>query len=1098
MKGKVRLDLQSRPLRAVLILGPWLAYMLAFAPLYRVMGAGAGVLATIPVVAVAWLMGLRATLLAGLLVVLLNTVLFNLAGLHGWDAILQAGGGPGTAALVLIGLGVGRLRDLREQAKCELARRQQVEEALRTSDERLRTLVSNVPVILFAVNRSGVFTLSEGKGLQALGTQPGEVVGRAVSDVYDTRPQIVEAVDQALAGEEVMSTVELAGLTFEATYTPVLGDDGEVTGVIGVAIDVTERKRQQAQVEAARAYLETLQDSNPDCIVATNEEGRVVVFNPGAEELLGYPAAEILGQPVEQLYPSLEAARSVMRAMRAAHNGRVRNLEATLRHKDGRDIPVLLSAAILRGADGKEQGTVGYGKDLTERKKAENDLRQTNRALAEANARATETMVELEEARDAAEAAAQAKSEFLANMSHEIRTPLNAVIGMTGLLLDTPLNPEQQDFVQTIRSSSDALLEIINQILDFSKIEAGKLELEQQPFDLRACVEESLDLVAPKAAEKGLDLAYLIDEGVPAFITGDVTRLRQILVNLLGNAVKFTEQGEVVVSVSCRELGGTPGKSGEVWGTLGNSRESKETQTKEPPRVPLSSSELHFSVRDTGIGIPPDHLDRLFQSFSQADTSTTRKYGGTGLGLTISKRLAELMGGSMWVESEVGVGSTFHFTILAEAAPSQPRVYLRGEQPQLAGRRALIVDDNATNRRILTRWAESWGMSHQTAASGPQALALIEAGEPFDVAILDMQMPEMDGLTLAAEIRKHWDAEALPLVMLTSVGGRRRDAREFGFAAYLTKPIKPSQLYDVLVGIFAGRPTQVSEAAVGLQIDPQMAQRHPLRILLAEDNAVNQKVALRLLEKMGYRADVAGNGQEALEALERQRYDVVLMDVQMPEMDGVEATRRIRAEWPAERQPRIVAMTAHALSGDREKYLREGMDDYISKPVRVGELVAALERTQPVLEVGDRGLEIGDGDERRVSEATDEDSPISDPQSPIPNLQSPINRKVLAQFMEMLGEDAPELIDTFMEDATRLLGEMGAAVEQGDAEKLERAAHALKGSSATLGAVPLSALCQELESMGRAGGLDGAAEGLAQAEAEYERVRAALGTMNDE
>ncbi|MFQ5595055.1 MAG: PAS domain S-box protein, partial [Anaerolineae bacterium] len=375
MRGKVRLDLQSRPQRVVLILGPWLAYALAFAPLHRVMGAGAGALAAIPVVVVAWLMGIGGALLAAVLVVLLNTVLFNLAGLHGWDAILQAGGGPGTIALVLIGLGVGRLRDLRERANIEIARRNQVEEALRTSEARLRTLVSNVPVILFAVDRSGVFTLSEGKGLEALGAQPGEVVGRAISDVYHSRPQIVEAVDRALAGEEVTSTTELAGLTFEATYTPVRGDDGAITGVIGVAIDVTERKRQQAEVEAARTYLQTLQESNPDCIVATDEKGRIVVFNPGAEELLGYAAEEVVGQPVEQLYPSREAAKAVMRAMRAA-NGRTRNLETLLRHQGGRDIPVLLSAAILRGVDGKEQGTVGYAKDLTERKRMEEEFRK--------------------------------------------------------------------------------------------------------------------------------------------------------------------------------------------------------------------------------------------------------------------------------------------------------------------------------------------------------------------------------------------------------------------------------------------------------------------------------------------------------------------------------------------------------------------------------------------------------------------------------------------------------------------------------------------------------------------------------------------------
>jgi PAS domain S-box-containing protein len=847
------------------------------------------------------------------------------------------------------------------------------------------------------------------------GYSPAEAVGRNIDDLVASDSAVHdEAISMTQAG---VGNAHIHAITRRTRKDGSLVDvemfgapvivAGEPVGLYALYHDIGELQRQ-------RRYYEALFELSPTAIATVDPDVRVTSWNAAAERLFGYTRDEAIGQNLNDLVARTDELREEGTELdRETAGGGVHRITRRMR-KDGSLVDVDLRAAPMVVA-GETVGMFVLYHDISELQRARRD----------------------------AEAATEAKSAFLATMSHEIRTPMNAVIGMTDLMLRTDLDNEQRNFAEVIRTSGEALLSVINDILDFSKIEAGRLDLDMHRFDLRDSVESALELVAPAAAEKGLDLAYELTAATPEALIGDATRLRQILLNLLNNAVKFTERGEVVATVDASRL---------------------ENESDPGGALDLGRYRVHFAIRDTGIGIPPERLDRLFQSFSQVDASTTRRYGGTGLGLAISKRLSERMDGTMWVESTPGQGSTFHFTIEAEAGPRPERQYERdGEQP-LAGRRILILDDNATNRHIVRAHVEGWDMLARDTGVPAQAVEWVRGGDPFDVAIVDMQMPDMDGVTVAREIRKAVPTERLPLILLTSLG-RREGEEETLFAARLAKPIRPSQLYDALLTVLVGERTperRRPRAAV--------AERAALRILVVEDNPLNRQLALLLLDELGYRADTAGNGLEALQAVEREAYDIVLMDVQMPEMDGLEATRKIH-ELLGPRRPRIIAATANATQDERERCLGAGMDGYLSKPIRLEDLAAAL---------GIQLMPRGNGDaEHRRSES--EVGPET------------FDGSVLTRLRQTLGDVGTyELIGTFLAEAPRLLAAMRAAAESDDLERLRRTSHTLKSNGATFGAMALSDAARALERSADNGPTQEFEELVVRAEREYERVRPAL------
>jgi PAS domain S-box-containing protein len=901
------------------------------------------------------------------------------------------------------------------------------------SERKFQALADCSPFGIFHTDAAGkaVYTNAAWQELAGLGAQESLGDGWSRAILPDDRARVIaEWQASAAAGRDFETRYRIRradGVVrhLQVKARPVPREDGAGGGYVGTALDLSPQVDAAEQLRDNNVLLQAMLAHIPCGISVFDRNLKLQVGNPLFRSLLDLPDSLFEGgtdfrslnmYTAMRLHPDNPEAE-VERRLQAALHPEQRVHE--LRRANGQVLEV--RRALMPGG-----GFVTTYTDVTANKM---------------------TLQSLREAKEEAEQAALAKSAFLATMSHEIRTPMNGVIGMTSLLLDTPLTEEQREFTEVIRQSGEGLLVVINDILDYSKIESGNMDLEWLPFDLQETLESSIELLALQAQEKKLDLLYLIEPDVPVWIYGDLARLRQVLVNLLSNALKFTERGEVFISVK---------NSKEPNGALGR------------------SVTLEICVKDTGIGIPADKLDRLFQAFSQVDSSTARRFGGTGLGLAISRRLVEAMGGRMWVESEPGVGARFYFSLATEPAVPVESAST-ASRPELRGKRALLVDDNVTNLRILSVQAERWGMTPRACESPQAAIALLEAGEHFDVVITDMHMPDMDGVAFARKVRAL--RTALPIVLLSSVSMRQTPDAQL-FAGVLTKPARQLALVDALAAALPiAQPVQRASGARVSQFDPTLAERLPMRILLAEDNEVNRKVALRMLKGFGYCADIAGNGLEVLDALQRQRYDLVLMDIQMPELDGLEATRRIRRDVAPNIRPRIIAMSANALREDAAAALQAGVDDYLVKPISVPMLRAALERS---------------GELAAARKGHSQPAPL--PATTADMLCDMLDDEHLRSFMDLdpTGEFVAGLVASFTTNSRQALAEMRLAVAEGRAAEAGGLAHQLKGTSSTLGVREMTRLCIALEEMAARGEIGGAGAVVDQCEREFEAGLAAL------
>ncbi len=785
----------------------------------------------------------------------------------------------------------------------------QTEESIRESEKKYRRIFENIQDVYYETLIDGtILEVSPSVEIVSKGQyHRNELIGKSMFDLYNNIEER-HGLLSALQERGSVTDYEITLKNRDGSQIPCsvsakiqFNAQGNPEKIFGSMHDITEHMRAEESLAKEHNLLQTLMDNIPDGIYFKDTESRFIKVNKAQarhlrltnpEEMINKSDFDYFSE--EHARPAYEDEQEIMRSGEP-----IVGKEEKEKWLDGKEGWVSSTKMPLRDHEGQIIGTFGLSRDITDAKRMQSALK---------------------EAKEAAEAAVKAKSEFLAVMSHEIRTPMNGVIGMTDLLERTELTPEQADYVDTIRVSGETLLSVINDILDFSKIESSKIELEEEPFELNVCIEEVFDLLAPRSQQKNLDLLYRVDPEIPEFIVGDRLRLRQILYNLVGNAIKFTEKGEIVVSVGL------------------NHQNKKEI-------------ELLFAVKDTGIGIPIHKLEKLFKPFSQADSSITRRYGGTGLGLAISMRLVELMGGSIRAESVEGEGSTFIFIIKTTIPQSElniSKTFLHENEFELANKRVLIVDDNKTNLQILKELCQVWKLIPRTTSSPAEALRWIMRGDPFDLAIFDLQMPEMDGIQLATEVRKQRPKEVLPFILFSSLGTNVKGLNipVDLFQKQIFKPVKQSQLFDAILKALAGKEL-LREIRVKA-VQKELTENTPIKILIAEDGIANQKVLLRMLKQIGCTADVVQNGLEVIKAVEAVRYDIIFMDVHMPEMDGLEATRKIVNSHLASERPKIIALTADAMSGDKEKCIESGMDDYITKPVRLEEVISAVKRWAPL------------------------------------------------------------------------------------------------------------------------------------------------------
>ncbi len=972
----------------------------------------------------------------------------------------------------------------------DITARVQAEQALRESEKRYRQLVELFPDMIIVHSEGKLMFINE-EGAKRFGVESAEeIIGRPIMPhVAPAYREIVANRVAALQSGEQTRTAFIEEQFIRYDGTPMHVEVASSTlvyagkpAILVVARDITERKRVEQALRESEQKFRCFFEQSRDGLMLIDRQGIILDWNKGAERIWAIPRGEAIQRPVwdvlfqaapEDHKTPLVYEQTKTTMLHMLQSGRTPSLNQwvwrEVQHQDGSRLhihslvfPITIDDTLLLG---------NITRDITEQKQAEEELKQ---------------------AWQAAEIASRARSEFLANMSHEIRTPLNAIIGMTTLLFNTPLTPEQRDFTDTIRTSSDALLAQINDILDFSKIEAGKLKLEHQPFNLCTCIEETFDLVSDRAAEKRLDLAYMVEPPSLCSLIGDPTRVRQIIANLLSNGVKFTEHGEVTLLVQADD-------------TIHTDEEQidKSQDTARPQHTML-----HMYIADTGVGIPKEALDKLFQSFTQIDTSTTRKYSGTGLGLIISKRLAELMGGTIEIASEPDQGTTLHVSLALERLPD----IHDQSSPELANKHLLVIQQDTTTHRYLTRWLATWGCQITTITSSAAAYDVLQQPAVYDGILLDSNLPNTEGDHLTQAVCAAYPNT--PFILLIFPGSQ--DGKELTDTLILMhKPLKPTYLHQTLRSIFTHTPIPSRSRMHEHYINPQMAHHYPLTMLLAEDNALNQKIALHLLKRMGYLADIAANGIEVLNALRRQTYDVILMDVQMPEMDGIQATRHIRMHHPEDRQPWIIAMTAYALVGDRERCLAAGMNDYVSKPVHIEELIEALYRVsstaKPVLptelvaesvQATMREImqdESPEGQSLPLPEGQLERQEINTMQ-PFNNTGTPSTNTIDPQaynlFRQMIGEEDTEaiidMLDLFMDDVPEKLAKMEQALEQADHAKLSQIAHALKSSSAQIGALSLSEHCKQLEAATKSTTQAELQQLVSSLKAEYQRVERAL------